>query len=65
MAYYTPYKLNAEVTPMKAFVTGGTGFIGGHLIKRLLRDGISVKALAREPIKAGNLRKLGAEPVIG
>ncbi|HEX3036966.1 MAG TPA: NAD-dependent epimerase/dehydratase family protein [Thermodesulfobacteriota bacterium] len=50
---------------MKAFVTGGTGFIGGHLIKRLLRDGINVKALARDQIKADNLRKLGVEPVVG
>lgn len=50
---------------MKAFVTGGTGFIGGHLIKRLLRDGINVKALARDQIKTDNLRKLGVEPVIG
>ncbi len=50
---------------MKAFVTGGTGFIGGHLIKRLVRDGIDVKALARDPIKAGTLRRLRAEPVIG
>lgn len=31
---------------MRAFVTGGSGFIGGHLIASLLRRGFKVKALA-------------------
>jgi dihydroflavonol-4-reductase len=30
-------------------VTGGTGFTGGALIKRLLAEGYSVRALARDP----------------
>jgi uncharacterized protein YbjT (DUF2867 family) len=30
-----------------AFVTGGSGFIGGRLIERLVADGIRVRALAR------------------
>lgn len=50
---------------MKAFVTGGTGFVGGHLVKRLIRDGVSVKALVRDSSKADELKKLGVELVTG
>jgi nucleoside-diphosphate-sugar epimerase len=46
-------------------VTGGSGFIGGRLIERLLRDGASVRALARSPQAAARVRALGAEPVSG
>ena len=37
---------------MKVFLTGATGFVGGHLLKRLLSQGHSVRALARDPQKA-------------
>ena len=48
-----------------AFVTGGSGFIGGVLIKRLQAEGWDVRALARSEAAAGRLRDLGAEPVTG
>src|SRR5437588_80796 len=48
-----------------AFVTGGSGFVGGRLIKRLLGEGHSVRALARSPAAAERVRELGAEPVEG
>jgi uncharacterized protein YbjT (DUF2867 family) len=32
---------------MKAFVTGGSGFIGSALIRRLRNEGVEVSALAR------------------
>lgn len=32
---------------MRALVTGGTGFIGGHLCERLVREGVEVRALVR------------------
>jgi nucleoside-diphosphate-sugar epimerase len=48
-----------------AFVTGGSGFIGGHLIRRLARDGWGVRALARSERSAGAVREAGAEPVSG
>jgi len=36
---------------VKVFLTGATGFVGGHLLKRLLDDGHSVRALVRFPPK--------------
>lgn len=48
-----------------AFVTGGSGFVGGRLIERLRRDGIEVRALARSDAAAERVRSLDAEPVRG
>ncbi len=48
-----------------AFVTGGSGFVGGSLIERLARDGWSVRALARSDRAADAVRVRGAEPVRG
>lgn len=49
----------------RAFVTGGSGFIGGALIRRLVADGHEVRALARSERSAQTVRELGAEPVRG
>ncbi len=48
-----------------AFVTGGSGFIGGRLIERLVRDGVAVRALARSDQSAETVAGRGAEPVRG
>jgi nucleoside-diphosphate-sugar epimerase len=48
-----------------AFVTGGSGFIGGRLIERLRADGYSVRALARSTAAAERVTARGAEPVQG
>jgi nucleoside-diphosphate-sugar epimerase len=50
---------------MKAFVTGGTGFIGGRVVAKLRERGDDVVALVRSPGKAGKLRDLGCELVSG
>jgi nucleoside-diphosphate-sugar epimerase len=50
---------------MKAFVTGGTGFIGRRLVSRLRERGDEVVALVRSPDKAGDLRDQGVELVQG
>jgi nucleoside-diphosphate-sugar epimerase len=49
----------------RAFVTGGSGFIGGALIRRLVGDGHEVRALARSGRSAQKVSELGAEPVRG
>lgn len=40
---------------MRVFITGGTGFVGSHLLRRLLRDGHLVRALVRDPRSVGNV----------
>jgi nucleoside-diphosphate-sugar epimerase len=48
-----------------AFVTGGSGFIGGALIERLRAEGWDVRALARSDAAAAKVRERGAEPFGG
>jgi nucleoside-diphosphate-sugar epimerase len=48
-----------------AFVTGGSGFIGGALVRRLVAEGWTVRALARSDGSADAVRDRGAEPVRG
>jgi dihydroflavonol-4-reductase len=50
---------------MKVFVTGGTGFIGAHLVRLLLQSGYTVKALVRPSSNLDNLRGLAVEIVQG
>lgn len=50
---------------MRAFVTGGTGFVGQSLVGKLRARGDEVVALVRSPQKAGKLRELGCELVEG
>jgi nucleoside-diphosphate-sugar epimerase len=46
---------------MKIFLTGATGFIGRHVLGRLLHDGYVVIASSRSPESALKLRAAGAE----
>jgi NADH dehydrogenase len=53
---------------MKVFLTGATGFVGGNMLRRLLAEGHSVRALVRDPQKAGkaeNAETAKAELVAG
>ncbi|HXV85787.1 MAG TPA: NAD-dependent epimerase/dehydratase family protein [Gemmatimonadales bacterium] len=45
---------------MKAFVTGGTGFIGSHLVNLLISRGHQVTSLVRNPHKASALFGTGS-----
>jgi len=46
---------------MRYFVTGATGFIGGQLVRALLKRGHQVSAVVRTPAKAEDLKALGVE----
>jgi uncharacterized protein YbjT (DUF2867 family) len=50
---------------MKLLITGGSGFLGGFVLREAVRRGHEVSALARSPAAAGKVRALGARPVSG
>ena len=50
---------------MRVFVTGATGFIGGHVARLLRERGDEVRALVRNPAKARELEQLGCELIAG
>jgi nucleoside-diphosphate-sugar epimerase len=50
---------------MKAFITGGSGFIGQHIIRQLVARGDEVRALARSKHSAEIVESLGAIVVPG
>ena len=50
---------------MTAFVTGGSGFVGGAVIRALVAEGETVRALARSPGATAAVTELGAEPITG
>lgn len=48
---------------MKVFVTGGSGYLGGHLIRRLVAEGHEVTGHARSEGSAARVRALGVRTV--
>jgi nucleoside-diphosphate-sugar epimerase len=50
---------------MKSFVTGGAGFLGAAIVRRLVDRGDEVVGLARSEEAATKLTRLGAVPVRG
>ncbi len=50
---------------MKVLVTGGTGFIGKHLVGALAEGGHQVKVITRDPKKAKSVERRSVQVVIG
>ena len=61
----SPNEPESEETTMRVFVTGANGWIGSALIPELIAAGHRVVGLVRSEQKAGPLRALGAEPLLG
>jgi nucleoside-diphosphate-sugar epimerase len=49
----------------RAFVTGGSGFLGRTLVSELRRRNVDVRALARSKSSAATVAAAGAEPIHG
>jgi len=49
---------------MRIFIAGASGVIGVRLVPLLVADGHAAAGMTRSPDKAGQLRDLGADPVI-
>lgn len=50
---------------MEVFLTGATGFVGRHMLTRLVTEGHGVRALVRDPRKAAGLPQNNAEYLSG
>ncbi len=50
---------------MKAFLTGATGFVGGHVLEMLVEAGAIVRCLVRSGSSMANLEGVDADVVVG
>lgn len=62
-SFFLPKKIT-KFTIMQILLTGGTGFIGSHILKLLSDRGHTVTVAARNPNKVGGLQKLPGVTVV-
>src|SRR4051794_6202310 len=55
----------SEHRPKVALVTGASGFIGSHVVKLLVAEGVKVRALIQKGVPLANLEGLEVEQVPG
>lgn len=54
-----------ELRDKVALVTGANGFVGTYVARRLLEEGMRVRALVRSPEAAAELQRMGVEVPVG
>lgn len=57
--------MGAGMDRVRAFVTGATGLVGVHLVRRLREEGWRVRALVRPTSRTTLLHELGVQLVVG
>lgn len=57
--------MNSNDSPIRALITGGTGFVGANLVAALAEQGITTRVLHRETSSLEALQGLHYETVIG
>src|SRR5262245_26591072 len=58
-------KNGAGHRPKVALVTGASGFIGSHVVRILVDEGVKVRALVQQGVPLANLDDLPVERVVG
>jgi dihydroflavonol-4-reductase len=55
----------SDPRPQVALVTGASGFIGSHVVRLLVDEGVKVRALVQQGVPLANLDDLPVERVVG
>lgn len=57
--------LVSEIRPLKALVTGATGFVGSAVAKRLQKENFEIRAMVRDPSKLAAVGLAGVDVAVG